>query len=92
MRLFTLKSSLGALVFGLGLIGTTGAFAAEAYTATDLNVRTGPGTQFERIATLPADTGVDVIDTENGWCLDHDQVRSVRPDLINVIGFSSFGA
>jgi uncharacterized protein YraI len=69
MRLFNLKSTLGALALGVGLVGATAVFAAEAYTATDLNVRTGPGTQYDRIATLPPDTGVDVIDSENGWCL-----------------------
>lgn len=68
MRLFNLKSSFAAVAFGLGLIITSAAFAAEAYTATDLNVRTGPGTHYDRIATLPADTGVDVIDSRNGWC------------------------
>ena len=62
MRLHHLKSPLAALAFGLGLLGAGAAFAAEAYTATDLNVRTGPGTQFDRIGTLPADSGVDVID------------------------------
>lgn len=62
----------GSFAFGLGLIGTTTAFAAEAYTATDLNVRTGPGTDFDRIGTLPADSGVDVLDRDRGWCTDHD--------------------
>lgn len=69
MRLFNLKSSLAGLVFGVGLLATSTAFAAEAYTATDLNVRTGPGTQYDRIGTLPANSGVDVIDCEDGWCL-----------------------
>jgi uncharacterized protein YraI len=69
MRLHHLKSPLAALVLSLGLFGTGTAFAAEAYTATDLNVRTGPGTEFDRIGTLPADSGVDVIDCADGWCL-----------------------
>jgi uncharacterized protein YraI len=69
MRLHHLKSSLAVLTLCLGLFGAGTAFAAEAYTATDLNVRTGPGTHFDRIGTLPADSGVDVIDCEDGWCL-----------------------
>ncbi|MGE4248657.1 MAG: SH3 domain-containing protein [Parvibaculaceae bacterium] len=64
-----MKTALGAVALALGVAAASPAFAAEAYTATDLNVRTGPGTQYERIATLPPDTGVDVIDSENGWCL-----------------------
>lgn len=69
MRLFNLKSSLAVLAFGVGLIATNSVFAAEAYTATDLNVRTGPGTHYDRIAMFPPDTGVDVIDSQNDWCL-----------------------
>lgn len=44
---------------------------AEPYTASDLNVRTGPGTDDDRIGTLPADSGVDVIDCKSGRCLVH---------------------
>ena len=79
MRLAHLKSPLAALIFSLGLLGTSGAFAAEAYTATDLNVRTGPGTGYDRIGTLPADSGVDVIDCENGWCLAAACAAGCRP-------------
>lgn len=71
MRFVHLKSSLAAIGFGLGLLVADTAFAAEAYTATDLNVRTGPGTQYDRIGTLPVNSGVDVIDCHSGWCLVH---------------------
>jgi uncharacterized protein YraI len=69
--LFNLKSSFAALAFGLGLITMNAAFAAKAYTASDLNVRTGPATEYDRIGTLPADSRVDVIDCKSGWCLVH---------------------
>src|SRR5437868_10692597 len=71
MRLNHLKSPLAALAFSLGLFGAGTAFAAEAYTATDLNVRTGPGTEFDRVGTLPANSGVDVINCSKRWCLVH---------------------
>jgi hypothetical protein len=50
MRLSNLKSSFAALAFGLCLITRNAAFDAEAYTASDLDVRTGPGTQYDRAA------------------------------------------
>ena len=66
MRLFNLRSFFAALAFGLDLTTMNAALAAEAYTASDLNVRTGPGTEYDRIGTLPADYGVDVIDRKSG--------------------------
>ncbi|HTN97380.1 MAG TPA: SH3 domain-containing protein [Nordella sp.] len=78
VRLTDLKSPLRGLAFRLNLIGATAALAAEAYIAIDLNVRTGPGTGFDRIGTLPADSGIDVLDCDRGWCADHDHLRPAR--------------
>ena len=33
--------------------------------------------QFDRIGTLPADSGVDVIDCEDGWCAPTKAVEEV---------------
>ena len=32
-----------------------------------LNVRSGPGTQYERIGTLSRDTAIEVLEVQNGW-------------------------
>jgi len=52
-----------------GVLGTSaGAFAYSAHTTTNLNVRSGPGTGFHRVATLPAGTRVDVRSCQGSWC------------------------
>jgi uncharacterized protein YraI len=71
MNGFNLKSALAVLTFGIGLAAAGSASAAEAYTAADLNVRTGPGTEFDRLGTLPANSGVDILNCSSGWCLVH---------------------
>lgn len=37
------------------------------YTTTELNVRTGPGTEYDILATLQSGTNVDVIHLANDW-------------------------
>jgi uncharacterized protein YraI len=44
------------------------ASAATAYTTTTLNVRSGPGPGYARVATLPAGHRVTVFDCEGSWC------------------------
>ncbi|WP_367218901.1 SH3 domain-containing protein [Mesorhizobium sp.] len=44
------------------------ASAATAYTTGTLNVRSGPGPGYARIATLPAGHRVTVIDCQGSWC------------------------
>lgn len=44
------------------------AMAANAFTTGTVNVRSGPGTNYARIATLPAGTSVDVRRCEVNWC------------------------
>ena len=48
----------------------TSAFAASALVTTDLNLRTGPGTRYARIAAMPGGSIVDVRGCIRGysWC------------------------
>ncbi|MGQ3360181.1 MAG: SH3 domain-containing protein, partial [Phreatobacter sp.] len=55
----------GALVVGLGV---TAASAQDAVTTGAVNMRAGPGTQYERITTLPAGAPVDIADCTGSWC------------------------
>lgn len=53
----------------LGLVVATGtAFADDAQTAVSLNLRDGPGTEYARIAVVPAGARVDVRGCQGGWC------------------------
>ena len=53
----------------LGLMIATGtAWARDAATATALSLREGPGTNYHRIATMPAGARVDVKGCRGGWC------------------------
>ena len=44
--------------------------AAPGVTTTSVNFRSGPGTQFSSLRTLPAGTAIDIGDCENAgsWC------------------------
>jgi hypothetical protein len=55
----------GPLVVGLGV---TAASAQDAVTTGAVNMRAGPGTQYERITTLPAGAPVDIADCTGSWC------------------------
>ena len=78
-KLFLMSILLLALLFGQGLnIGgirssswhtvETTAFAAETkVTTVPLNLRTGPGTSYSVILTMPKGSLVTVLSTANGW-------------------------
>ncbi len=52
-----------------GALLLTGAGAASAAAVTnDLNVRSGPGTGYGVVMTLPAGAEVGVIGCNGGWC------------------------
>jgi len=65
MKIF---ARLGLLL--IGLIGSGAALASPALVTTDLNMRTGPGTGYERITVLPNRTIVDVTGCTGNynWC------------------------
>ncbi|ADH89441.1 SH3 type 3 domain protein [Ancylobacter novellus DSM 506] len=55
----------------LGAPGAALDSAGGAYTATtlsNLNVRSGPGTSYEVLGTLPAGSPVDVVGCSGSWC------------------------
>lgn len=61
MRLKQFILAAGALVLSLG--------AANAATITnDLNLRSGPGTRYSVVTTMPAGAYVDVLGCRGSWC------------------------
>ncbi len=44
------------------------ASAATAYVSASVNVRSGPGANYGRLATLPAGIAVNAGSCRNGWC------------------------
>lgn len=65
-----LKRMLKAAVFAGGILLPGAALAVPAMVTADLNVRSGPGTQHQRIATIPDGYRVDVDGCLRGynWC------------------------
>ncbi|HWK98105.1 MAG TPA: SH3 domain-containing protein [Pseudolabrys sp.] len=61
MKLRTLAIAAGAFLLSGGL-------AAAATVTNDLNLRSGPGTGYRVIGTMPAGSYVDVIDCSGSWC------------------------
>jgi hypothetical protein len=49
-------------------IGVGAAMAYPAATSADLNLRTGPGTQYRVIASMPRGARVEVLGCSRGWC------------------------
>lgn len=58
-----LLASAAALLFSTGL-----AAAAPAVADSDLNVRSGPGTQYAVIGVIPAGTAVNATGCSGSWC------------------------
>jgi uncharacterized protein YraI len=52
----------------LALAWPAGAAAFDAMTTGAVNVRSGAGTEFKRLATLPRGTPVAVDRCDEGWC------------------------
>jgi uncharacterized protein YraI len=65
-----MKNILKAAALALGMIGATSAVAAPALVTTDLNLRAGPGTQYQSVGVLPNGAVVDVRGCTSGysWC------------------------
>ncbi|WP_217573178.1 SH3 domain-containing protein [Mesorhizobium sp. GbtcB19] len=65
---FRMFMALIAAFLGLAVFSTSASAATVAHTTTSLNVRSGPGAHFARIATLPAGQRVTLSHCEDGWC------------------------
>jgi uncharacterized protein YraI len=61
---------LKAAALAFACMGATAAVAAPALVTTNLNVRTGPGTNYGSIGSLPNGAIVDVVGCTSGysWC------------------------
>lgn len=57
-----------ALAAGLLLVSASAALAAPALVTGDVNLRTGPGTNFGVITVLPGGATVNVLGCGGGWC------------------------
>src|SRR5215813_3362196 len=53
---------------GLLALSTGFAAAAPAVVQQDLNLRAGPGPDYEVLAAMPAGTTVDVMGCQASWC------------------------
>lgn len=65
-----INRSLALLVFLSGLLFAASAFAANGYTTGNVNMRTGPGVQYPRIAVVPVGSPVTIYECTRSrrWC------------------------
>ena len=66
------RSKQMACAAGILLLSTGLVAAAPARVETDLNVRSGEGTGYPVVATMPAGATVDVSGCGDGWCYVRD--------------------
>ncbi|ERM85269.1 hypothetical protein P865_14750 [Brucella abortus 82] len=59
---------LGAAVLAAAVFIPAIASAAPAVVSASVNVRSGPGAHFTRLAAIPAWTRVNAGPCRNGWC------------------------
>jgi len=58
-----------AVIAGFTLAVSTGsAFAVPGAAKSDVNVRTGPGTSYQKVDTLYGGEAVDIVQCQSGWC------------------------
>lgn len=60
------KSSIAATLMVLG--ASAAAEARPALVTADLNVRTGPGTQYSSIGVIPGGSTAEIGRCQSGWC------------------------
>ncbi|SHF66174.1 SH3 domain-containing protein [Devosia limi] len=72
MRLFRLVVAAGLTI----LAGATAAFAAPATATSNVNLRSGPGTNYAVVGTLRTGQNVEVIECQDSWCFIEDGNRS----------------
>lgn len=67
-RVLTKNRFLGVAVAAAFLVAPAVASAATAYVSAAVNVRSGPGANYARVAALPAGASVNAGSCRNGWC------------------------
>lgn len=67
-RVLNKNHVIGAAVAAVVLITPAVAFAATAYVSAAVNIRSGPGANYARLAALPAGAAVNAGSCRNGWC------------------------
>jgi len=72
MKLVPLTFFVGALA----ALSATYAVASPAYVASNLNMRSGPGTTNEIVTRIPGGSLVEANNCSNGWCEVSWQGRS----------------
>jgi uncharacterized protein YraI len=63
-----MKTKILSLAGGLLLLSAGVACASTATVTNDLNLRSGPGTRYGVIDTLPAGSAVEVLGCNGSWC------------------------
>src|SRR5579875_1508641 len=63
-----MQTKLLTLAAGLLLVSAGAASASPGRTTTDLNLRSGPGTSYSVIDTMPAGAPVDIRGCSGSWC------------------------
>lgn len=65
-----MKNLLKIAAFAVGMLGAGAAVAAPALVTADLNIRSGPGTNYAPVGVLPSGAVVDVRGCTSGysWC------------------------
>lgn len=82
---------IGAIVAATVMVAPVAATAATAYVSASVNVRAGPGTNYGKLATLPAGAAVNAGFCRYGWCPIYN---GPRPGFVSAryIRFGSYRA
>ena len=60
--------ALPALAVTLMVAAAPVAYAASGYSTGNVNMRTGPGTRYARVTTIPAGAPVEIYGCQRNWC------------------------
>ncbi len=63
-----LMRTIQTLSAALVALAVSGGIAAAASTTTDLNIRSGPGPEYQVIGVIPSGAPVDVLGCTGSWC------------------------
>lgn len=63
-----MQSVRAFLVTGALALSASAAFASPALVISDLNLRSGPGTQYRSVGVVPGGSTVNVFECQRGWC------------------------